>query len=44
MTDTDRIYIAVTENIKKYGIEHAVKALQEYVTKNNNGYFHSHYC
>lgn len=39
MTDTDRIYIAVTENIKKYGIEHAVKALQEYITKNNSGYF-----
>ncbi len=39
MTNTDRIYIAVTENIKKYGIEHAVKALQEYITKNNNGYF-----
>ena len=39
MTNTDRIYIAVTENIKKYGVEHAVKALQVYITQNNNGYF-----
>lgn len=39
MTNTDRIYMAVTENIKKYGIEHAVKALQVYITQNNNGYF-----
>lgn len=39
MTNTDRIYIAVTENIKKYGIEHAIKALQVYITQNNNGYF-----
>lgn len=39
MTNTDRVYIAVTENIKKYGIEHAIKALQEYITKNNNAYF-----
>lgn len=39
MTNTDKIYIAVTENIKKYGVEHAVKALQVYITQNNNGYF-----
>lgn len=39
MTNTDKIYIAVTENIKKYGIEHAVRALQVYITQNNNGYF-----
>lgn len=39
MTETDKIYLTVTETMKKYGVEHAVKALQQYITKNNNGYF-----
>ena len=39
MTETDRIYITMMETQKKYGVEHAVKALEEYITQYNNGGF-----
>lgn len=36
---TDKIYIALVENLKSYGPEHTVKGLKEYITKYNDIYF-----
>lgn len=41
MTETDKVYIAVVETMKKYNINQAIVALQKYVTEGNSGYFTS---
>lgn len=41
MTKTDRVYTAVVETMKKYGIEQAIGALEKYVTEGNCKYFTS---
>ena len=41
MTETDRVYIAVVETMKKHGVEQAMGALKKYVTEGNCGYFTS---
>lgn len=41
MTETDRIYIAITETMKKHSIEQAIGALKQYITTGNDRYFTS---
>ena len=41
MTETDRIYVAITETMKKYGPEQAVGGLNKYITEGNANYFTS---
>ena len=39
MTETDKIYLAIVETMKKYSAEQAIVALQKYVTEGNAMYF-----
>lgn len=41
MTETDRIYIAIIETMKKYGIEQSIGALTKYMCEGNAQYFTS---
>lgn len=41
MTDTDRIYVAVLETMKKYSPEQAMEGLNQYITSGNANYFTS---
>lgn len=41
MTETDRIYIAITETMKKYSVEQSVAALSKYISEGNARYFTS---
>lgn len=41
MTETDRIYVAITETMKKYNVEQAVGALSKYISEGNANYFTS---
>lgn len=41
MTETDRVYVAVTETMKKYSPEQAVAGLNKYITEGNAKYFTS---
>lgn len=41
MTETDKIYLAVVETMKKYGFEQVSAALEQYITTGNNRYFTS---
>lgn len=41
MTETDRIYVAITETMKKYSVEQAVAALSKYISEGNARYFTS---
>lgn len=36
MTEADKIYVALVGNMKKYGVEHSVSALQKYITEGDN--------
>jgi len=39
MTETDKIYLAITETMKKYNVEQAVGALSKYISEGNARYF-----
>lgn len=39
MTETDRIYIAIVETMKKYNVGQSIEALSKYITTNNARYF-----
>lgn len=41
MTETDRIYVAITETMKKYSPEQAIAGLNKYITEGNAKYFTS---
>lgn len=41
MTETDRVYVAMTETMKKYNVEQAIAALKKYITEGNANYFTS---
>lgn len=41
MTETDRVYVAITETMKKYGVEQVIAALKNYITEGNANYFTS---
>ena len=41
MTETDRIYIAIVETMKKHGVEQSIGALSKYITTGNVRYFTS---
>lgn len=41
MTETDRIYIAIVETMKKHGVEQSIGALSKYITTGNTRYFTS---
>lgn len=41
MTETDRVYIAIMETMKKYNVEQSIGALSQYITTGNSRYFTS---
>lgn len=41
MTETDRVYVAITETMKKHSVEQAVAGLSKYITEGNARYFTS---
>lgn len=41
MTETDKVYLAITETMKKYSPEQVIEALKKYVTEGNPVYFTS---